>query len=132
MSPLAGPTIAEPVSWAIISRRNGRFLMSQPLSRDEERAAECVQQPVDGQRSPRPCNGTLAAAIGPDAASPTGASRKKMKERFRCRDLVDAVRIVSEPGADRLHGHRFEWDLAQIGKHPPRPGKGLPGFGRHR
>ncbi|EGE58229.1 hypothetical protein RHECNPAF_3340025 [Rhizobium etli CNPAF512] len=79
MSPRAGPTIAEPVSSASISRAKAR-----PSSRWVRLSARMkkgkpkvwIKRSTASERPAR--SGTLAAAIGPAEGSATAASRKKI------------------------------------------------------
>src|SRR5690606_705300 len=74
MSPRAGPTIAEPVSWATISRRNG----APPTAVSTTTGVWKLWTSRSTARLRPPASGTLAAATGPSAGSSTVASRKKM------------------------------------------------------
>ena len=76
MSPRAGPTIAEPVSWAIISRRNGAAVWRGSASTKTGVWKVCS---VRSTARLRPASAApRRRRPGRAAGSSTGASRKKM------------------------------------------------------
>src|SRR5690606_18295948 len=77
-SPRAGPTMADPVSCAIINRAKGWLpnAVSVGASMKKGVAKVCRSRSTAIERPA--VSGTLAAATGPSAGSETGASRKKI------------------------------------------------------
>jgi hypothetical protein len=123
--------MAEPVSCAIISRRNGSSAESR------QRLAHRMKNGVPNVCSSRSTaierpgvSGTLAAATGRAPDRRPAHRGKKMKERFCQRISFTRSGFSANQARIDCIVTSFQRNLAEIGQHPPGAGKTLTGLRR--